>query len=404
MMTREEIEQAVVEMEDAFDEIQQPRTPFVLQHFVVGEHDATPQQYAQCVLEMQIAYDNIRLADINAQKIGLEIAQFEVQDTPLCKLEIQEKRIHLEQQDRARLGALREFSALYVIWKSFGRTYTRGELDAGQEEYWVKRLTRQAMQGLNATGRISVGDQDALRMIGRTVLPALSESDQVQGRYLQDTNPLLPRQSSAEASLSNEDISGVQQRYLAEGDIKIIIAVPTKEKATEGLQCIKGLETPGHTQIKIFNAWGKSVADNYNEAAMLAVSDGATYMLCVEDDTFPPTDALLKLLDSGMDIIGAWYPKKTDVREGAPIELVDGVRRPMVQDGTIREAYTLTQGCTLIKVDVFKHMPYPWFVTTKHLTQDSFFSQRARDAGYKLWCDTAIICRHIDRETGREHS
>ncbi len=404
MMTREEIDKAVSELEDAFDEIQQPRTPFVLQHFVVGEHDATPQQYAQCVLEMQIAYDNIRLADINAQKIELEIAQFEVQDTPLCRLEVQEKRIHLEQQDRARLGALREFTALFAIWKSFGRTYTRDELDEGQAAYWIKRLTRQALQGLNATGRISVGDQDALRMIGRPVFPALSEADLVQGRYLQDANPLLTRQTGVEASLSDDDVQGVVGRYLAEGNQKLFIVVPTEKKAIDGISCIEKVTVPGEMQVKYFNAWGKPIADNYNDAALQAISDDAVWMFCVEDDTFPPPDALIRLLSSGMDIIGAWYPKKIKPRTGASIELFEGVRRAMVQDGTIREAYTLSQGCTLIKVDVFRHMPYPWFVTTQHLTQDSFFSQRARDAGYKLWCDTAIVCRHIDRDTGEEFS
>jgi len=46
---------------------------------------------------------------------------------------------------------------------------------------------------------------------------------------------------------------------------------------------------------------------------------------------------------------------------------------------------------------------YPWFVTTTHLSQDSFFSQKAREAGWKLLCDTGIRCRHVDRDTGRSY-
>src|SRR5205085_10998931 len=34
------------------------------------------------------------------------------------------------------------------------------------------------------------------------------------------------------------------------------------------------------------------------------------------------------------------------------------------------------------------------------LTQDSFFSQKARDAGYRLLCDTSVRSKHIDRNTG----
>ena len=44
----------VKEMEDAFLEIQQPRTAYVLEKFVVGQHDHVTQSYAQCVLELQV--------------------------------------------------------------------------------------------------------------------------------------------------------------------------------------------------------------------------------------------------------------------------------------------------------------------------------------------------------------
>jgi hypothetical protein len=244
------------------------------------------------------------------------------------------------------------------------------------------------MQGLNATGRIGVGDQDALRMIGRPVLPIDSDKG-IQSRFLQEP--------------SAEDIAGVEQRYLARGDTKVFIVVPTKDKAVDGLPCLEGLELPGEYQFKVFNAWGKTIAENYNLAATLALKEGCDYLFCLEDDTFPPADALTRLLATGLDIVGAWYPKRLDKRTGASIELVEGRRVPMVPDGTIKEAYALSQGCTLISTKVFSAVLYPWFVTTDHLTQDSFFSQRARDAGYKLWCDTSILCLHIDRETGREY-
>ena len=86
-----------------------------------------------------------------------------------------------------------------------------------------------------------------------------------------------------------------------------------------------------------------------------------------------------------------------------PIILNDGKRQTLDNpDGHagLVELYTAPMGCTLIKVDVFKKIEMPWFVTTGQLTQDSFFSQKARDAGYTLWCDTSIRCDHIDRDTG----
>lgn len=50
---------------------------------------------------------------------------------------------------------------------------------------------------------------------------------------------------------------------------------------------------------------------------------------------------------------------------------------------------------------MFTKISYPWFKTTPNMTQDSFFSQLAREAGYKLLVDTNIKCKHIDRSTGK---
>ena len=43
--------------------------------------------------------------------------------------------------------------------KSFSKQYTRAELNANQEEYWHKRLARQANQDLLSCGRVGVGNR-----------------------------------------------------------------------------------------------------------------------------------------------------------------------------------------------------------------------------------------------------
>ena len=115
----------VKEMEEAFLEIQQPRTAYVLEKFVVGQHDHVTQSYAQCVLELQIKYDNLRRAKLNRRKLEIKIEEYESKGTELDQIEADLVKIDLEEQDRAVLGALREFEALYKIWKSFPKNFTR---------------------------------------------------------------------------------------------------------------------------------------------------------------------------------------------------------------------------------------------------------------------------------------
>lgn len=371
--------EAIKQMESAFLEIQQPRTAFVLEKFVVGQHDTSESQYAQCVLELQIKYDNLRRARLNKRKIEIKIKEAEEKATELDQIEADLMRIDLEEQDRAVLGALREFEALYKIWQSFPKKYTRAELDANQEQYWRLRLERQAQQDLQATGRIGVGNNEALRQIGKAATPQL------------------------------DHIRDVEKKYLEVGDIKVLVCVPTREKA-ERLPVLENLTIPSGVQVKFLNVFGRTTADAYNDAIQTALNDGADMVLTVEDDTFPPPDAFQKILTRYRQmgdpkvVLGAYYNKKTDYVEGVHIHLVAGKRQALTlpkEDQGLYEVYTIAQGFTLFPIECFLQTEYPWTVTTPHLTQDSFLSQKLREKGFKLVVDASIRCKHVDVTTGK---
>ena len=375
----ENVMQAIKTMEDAFLEIQQPRTAYVLEKFVVGQHDTLETQYAQCVLELQIKYDNLRRAKLNKRKIEIKIKEAEDKGTELEQIEADLMRIDLEEQDRAVLGALREFEALYKIWQSFPKKFTRAELDAGQENYWRLRLARQAQQDLQATGRIGVGNNEALRQIGLTGTPQL------------------------------DHVREVEKKYLEVGDVKVLICVPTREKA-EKIPVLENLAIPSGVQVKFLNVFGRTTADAYNEGIQTALNDKADFVLTVEDDTFPPTDAFQRILARYREIgnpkvvLGAYYVKKTPYPEGVHIQIVAGKRQALTlktEDNGVHEVYTIAQGFTLFPAEAFLQTEYPWTVTTPHLTQDSFLSQKLREKGFRLLVDGSIRCKHLDVTTGK---
>lgn len=361
------IEQIIQELQEDFDAIAMAHPPFVLEKFVVGAHDHPAQQWAHCVLEMRIKYDAIRRAKLNREILQRQIRWIRFFNRRKAGL----KRIDLEELDRAILGAGREFEALYQIYKKFEQRYTRQELNDFQAEYWRLRLTRQANQDVLATGRIGQSNMEALQNIG--VAPPLH----------------------------NEQIGQVQQNFLSRGNRRLLIVTPTEHKAVNGLPNLEGLIIPETIENKIHNIYGLPTDKAYNEAVLMAMREGCDYLLTVEDDTYPPPDGLIKLLQHRLDIVGGWYRKRREPLEGVPIIIKGGERTDLKPDGELCEVYTIPQGFTLFRIDVFRNIPHPWFVTTPQLSQDSFFSQRARDAGYKLWCDTDIRCQHIDRISGK---
>ena len=369
----------VKEMEESFLAIQMPRSAYTIEKFVVGQHDTVEMQFCQCVLELQIKYDNLRRAKLGRRRIEIQIKELEDKGTEIDLIDADLKRIDQEQQDFAVLGALREFEALYKIYQSFPKKYTRKEIDDAQENYWKLRLDRQAQQDLQATGRIGIGNSEALRQINLTGTPKL------------------------------DHIREVEKKYLEVGDVKVLIVVPTREKA-ESLPVLEKLAIPSGVQIKYLNVFGRSTADAYNDAIQTALNDGADFLLTVEDDTFPPDDGFFKLLQRYREIgdpkvvLGGYYVKKQESREGVHIQIVGGKRQALTlsnKDVGVYEVYTIAQGFTLFPMECFLQTEYPWTVTTAHLTQDSFLSQKLRDKGFKLLVDGDIRCRHLDVASGK---
>lgn len=206
-----------------------------------------------------------------------------------------------------------------------------------------------------------------------------------------------------------EHIQEVNQEYLSQGDTKVLLVIPTEKKLEDKLPSdINKIIIPTGVQIKYYNVFGLPVAEAYNNAVQVLLNDGADYMLTVEDDTYAPYFALSRLLDilrenKHISAVGAWYPKKSPLREGVHIVLKHGIteyRTASGPDDGLHEVMTLAMGCTLYKAEMFKYITSPWFATTENLTQDSFFSQKARKMGYKLYCDSNTKCKHIDRITG----
>lgn len=160
------------ELRDAILAIQQPRTDFQLKHFVVGQHDTEPRRWLQCVLELQIKIQNLKRALIEQRITQRKIGELRTEGTPDAIDRAELLEIDLEAHALAIVGAVRETQTLFAIFHSFERGFTNEELNAAEEDYWQKRLTRQAKHSLLATGRIGVGDLDSLYQTGNPITAA----------------------------------------------------------------------------------------------------------------------------------------------------------------------------------------------------------------------------------------
>lgn len=171
----------------AMVEIQQPRSRFQLDKFVVNQHDTDEMRYFQTVIELQNIYYTIRETGLEIKKMEIEIKRLRATGDEIDEIEAQKKELNLERIRLVAIGAFREADHLVTIFNNFTKKYTREEIEQAQPDYWMKRLNRQAVLASISNDAASAGHLDSLRQIG--ILSV--EGNEIKTIELEKPNELL---------------------------------------------------------------------------------------------------------------------------------------------------------------------------------------------------------------------
>jgi hypothetical protein len=153
-------------IEQAIAEVQQPRSRFQLEAFVLGQHATPEMKYYQTVIELQDAIYKYKLAQISVKKSELKIARLRSTADELDDLKAQEIELGLAQTQFAMLGAEREMKHLIEIWDTFEQKFTRAEIEAAQPDYWQARLSNNAKAMLMGGAGVNPAHIEAMEQAG----------------------------------------------------------------------------------------------------------------------------------------------------------------------------------------------------------------------------------------------
>lgn len=213
-------------------------------------------------------------------------------------------------------------------------------------------------------------------------------------------------------------------------DNSTVVVIPTRGMIHHKIvQAWQGMLSPMNQKKAVFFASGHEVGKAYDAMIKMIIENPELskwkYVLCLEDDNLVPADAHIRLLETiewgGFDAVGAIYFTKGEINApmcyGDPEEYKrTGVLdfkprdiRAALANGNIVECNGLAQGCTLYRMDVFKKIPPPWFVTVSDVvegggaqafTQDLWMAQSMKKAGMRVACDTRVRAGHLDINSG----
>jgi hypothetical protein len=154
------------EIEKAIAEVQQPRSRFQLERFVLGQHATPEMRYYQTVIELQDMIYKYKLAQIAVKKTEAKIAKLRSTGDEIDLLKAQEQELGLAQTRFTMLGAERELGHLVDIWNGFDHKFTRAEIEQAQPDYWQARLTNNAKAMLMGGSSVNAAHIEAMEQAG----------------------------------------------------------------------------------------------------------------------------------------------------------------------------------------------------------------------------------------------
>jgi hypothetical protein len=153
-------------IEKAIAEVQQSRSRFQLERFVLGQHATPEMQYYQTVIELQDMIYKYKLAEIAVKKTEAKIVKLRASGDELDELKAQEQELGLAQTRFTMIGAQRELAHLVDIWNTFKHKFTREEIETAQPDYWQARLTNNAKAMLMGGSSVNAAHIEAMEQAG----------------------------------------------------------------------------------------------------------------------------------------------------------------------------------------------------------------------------------------------
>lgn len=184
--------------------------------------------------------------------------------------------------------------------------------------------------------------------------------------------------------------------------MRIAICLPVYDHPKDQfVDCLIALLTGPDAQRHVFSrhkARGISIVSEAREAATLsAMTANPEALLLLDCDQTFPDEVATRLAAHDLPIVGANYRRKQppNIPVSSATKLVGGTLIPITPVETgLEEVDAIGLGVCLIRAEVFRKLPRPWFGTGGG-SEDAYFCRQAKAAGYSIHVDHAVKAGHV---------
>jgi hypothetical protein len=192
-------------------------------------------------------------------------------------------------------------------------------------------------------------------------------------------------------------------------EVTLGLCIPSHDQWAAGFGCslfhmaMALKRASGVHRVVFNNQQGSSYADVATDLVRWSLDAHCTHLLFLNADTvFPPWMAQ-RLLSHQVDVVAVDTPRRIfPVEQTACVNTPNGRKGiPSLVGDSLIEADRIGFGIVLIRAEVFRAVPEPWFLVTYdagvYTSEDYYFSDKIRAAGFKIMVDPLAT-----RWTGRQ--
>lgn len=175
----------------------------------------------------------------------------------------------------------------------------------------------------------------------------------------------------------------------------VSICIPSRDewRAVFGYSLLRMFISTQNAVQNLRMCRGSVIPGNRNTLVNTSIKDEATHVLFIDTDMVFPADTLDRLLAHNKPLVFANCCTRS-LDPAKPTAQMNGIQVWTERDSTgLQEVDRCGFGVALIDIEVFKHIPKPWFAF-KYLPErddysgeDIYFCDLATKAGYQLFID-----------------
>lgn len=190
--------------------------------------------------------------------------------------------------------------------------------------------------------------------------------------------------------------------------MKTIIAVPCMEQVPVAFcHSLASLHNVG--ECRLYMKSGSLIYTARNSLATTAIEEDQDFVFWLDSDMVFKADTLVRMMDTlkkhDLDILTGLYFRRTapytpvlfdrlDIKEDTSCDYSEFSQIP----DKLFEVGACGFGCVLMKTDVFFDVQSKFgnmFAPIGNNGEDVAFCWRARQCGFKIWCDPTVVCGHV---------